>query len=288
MIPRRQVNIRPEKKTIILYIDPDSNSDVVIEEEEGDFKEKCIITRRNERNVEEEAEQADDEWSEPLTIEGTEPGMSLAADQETEDKDETISSTSTQDFDREKVEREFINLASHYQQIGESFKKLVEEVPHMKKRQLATNLAKMPILPMIKIDEKVSSMYGQHYEEKPGQVQEECDPEVYGENAEKKLQSIINSIGDQSALFLMAVGDCIVNKKSQAEVAMKYNIPRSRIQRAMSGKKEHRKGGKQYQQERKRKPSEEDSTRSLKIRRDERELERIDDRSTLDIEGQKQ
>ena len=212
--------------------------------------------------------------------------MSLAADQETEDEDETISSTSTQDFDREKVEREFINLASHYQQIGESFKKLVEEVPHMKKRQLVTNLAKMPILPMIKIDEKVSSMYGQHYEEKSSQVQEECDPEVYGENVEKKLQSIINSIGDQSTLFLMAVGDCIVNKKSQAEVAMKYNIPRSRIQRAMSGKKEHRKGGKQYQQEKKRKLSEEDSIRSLKVRRDEKELERIDDGSTLNRDGQ--
>ena len=204
----------------------------------------------------------------------------MAADQETEDKDETISSTSTQDFDREKVEREFINLASHYQQIGESFKKLVEEVPHMKKRQLATNLAKMPILPMIKIEEKVSSMYGQHYEEEPSQVQEECDPKVYGKNAEKKLQSIINSIGDQSALFLMAVGDCIVNKKSQAEIATKYNISRSRIQRAMSGKKEHRKGGKQYQQERKRKTSEEDSTRSLKSRRNEKELERIDDKPT--------
>ena len=54
----------------------------------------------------------------------------------------------------------------------------------------------------------------------------------------------------------------------------------------MSGKKEHQKGGKQYQQEKKRKPSEEDSTRSLKIRRNERELERIDDESTLDIEGQ--
>ena len=206
MVPRRQVNIRPEKKTIILCIDPDSDSDVIIEEEEGDFRERCIITRRNERNVEEEAEQADDEQSEPLTTEGPEPGMSLAADQETEDKDETISSTSTQDFDREKVEREFINLASHYQQIGESFKKLVEEVPHMKERQLATNLAKMPILPMIKIEEKVSSMYGQRYEEEPSQVQEECDPEVYGENAKKKLQSIINSIGDKSALFLMAVG----------------------------------------------------------------------------------
>ena len=122
--------------------------------------------------------------------------------QETEDKDETISSTSTQDFDREKVEREFINLASHYQQIRESFKKLVEEVPYMKKRQLATNLAKMPILPMIKIDEKVSSMYGQRYEKEPSQVQEEYDPEVYGENVEKKLQSIINSIGDQVCIIL--------------------------------------------------------------------------------------
>ena len=48
MVPRRQVNIRLEKKTIILCIDPDSDSDVVIEGEEGDFKERCIITRRNE------------------------------------------------------------------------------------------------------------------------------------------------------------------------------------------------------------------------------------------------
>ena len=44
--------------------------------------------------------------------------------------------------------------------------------------------------------------------------------------------------------------------------------------------------GKQYQQERKRKKSEEDSTRSLKTRRNKRELERIDDRPTPDIEDQ--
>ena len=138
---------------------------------------------------------------------------------------------------------------------------------------------------MIKIEEKVSSMYGQHYVEKPSQVQEECHPKVYGENVDKKLQSIINSIGEQSTLLLMAVGDCIVNKKSQTEIATKYNIPRSRIQWAMSGKKEHKKGGKQYQQERKRKTSEEDSTRSLKSRRNEKELERIDDKPTPVIEG---
>ena len=208
--------------------------------------------------------------------------MSLTAEHETEDKDETISSTLTQDFNREKVEREFINLASHYQQIRESFKKLVEEVPHMKKCQLATNFAKMPILPMIKVttEEKVSSMYRQCYEEEHSQVQEECDPLVYRENVEKKLQSIVNSIGEQSTLLLMAVRDYIVNKESQAEIATKYNIPRSRIQWAMSGKKEHKKGGKQYQQERKRKISEEDSTKSLKLRRNEKELERINDKPT--------
>ena len=47
-----------------MCIDPDSNSDVVIKEGEGDFRERCIIIKGEERNVEEEAEQADDEQSE--------------------------------------------------------------------------------------------------------------------------------------------------------------------------------------------------------------------------------
>ena len=47
---------------------------------------------------------------------------------------------------------------------------------------------------------------------------------------EKKLQNIVNSIGEQYTLLLIAVRDCIVNKKSQAEIAKKYGIPRSRIQ----------------------------------------------------------
>ena len=56
MVPRRRVNIKPEKKTIILCIDPDSDSDVVIEEEEGNFEEKYIIAQGKEQNVEEEAD----------------------------------------------------------------------------------------------------------------------------------------------------------------------------------------------------------------------------------------
>ena len=55
---------------------------------------------------------------------------------------------------------------------------------------------------------------------------------MHGESTEKKLQSAINSVGEQSALLVMAVRDCVVNKKSQAEIARKYGIPRSRVQQA--------------------------------------------------------
>ena len=58
----------------------------------------------------------------------------------------------------------------------------------------------------------------------------------------------------------------------------------------MSRKKEHKKGGKQYQQEKKRKMSEEDSVGSWKLRRnekekEEKELEKVDDRPTLVTES---
>ena len=87
MVLWRWVNIRPKKKTVILCIDPDSDSDIVIEEGEGDFQERCVIIKGREWDVEEEAEQAGDEWSEPLTTVETEPGMSLTAEQKTEDKE---------------------------------------------------------------------------------------------------------------------------------------------------------------------------------------------------------
>ena len=48
----------------------------------------------------------------------------------------------------------------------------------------------------------------------------------------------------------------------------------------MSGKKEHKKEGKQYWQERKWKTSEEDSVGSWKLRGNEKELEKVDDRPT--------
>ena len=54
----------------------------------------------------------------------------------------------------------------------------------------------------------------------------------------------------------------------------------------MSGKKEHKKETSSIDRREREKTSEEDSTRSPKSRRNEKELERIDDKPTPDIEGQ--
>ena len=56
--------MRPNKKTVILCIDPDSDSDIAIEEGEEDFKERCIIIKGEKKDTGEKAEQADDKQSE--------------------------------------------------------------------------------------------------------------------------------------------------------------------------------------------------------------------------------
>ena len=119
--------------------------------------------------------------------------------------DETISSTLTQDFDREVVEKEFVNLATNYQKISDSFANLIKEVPHMRKRQLATHISQTPILPLMKIttEEKISSMYGQKYsvgESTAAGTSEEFDLKVYGTMDEERIQSMQNTIGDHSTL----------------------------------------------------------------------------------------
>ena len=107
------------------------------------------------------------------------------------------------------------------------------------------------VLPLLKVttEEKVSSMYGQRYTAREAgsmTVMEEMDLKVYRTTGEEKVQGVQNTIGDHSMLLLLAIGDCVANNRSQAEVAKKYRILKSRIQRMMSGKKEHKKGGKQY------------------------------------------
>ena len=210
-----------------------------------------------------------------------------------EDVDEMISSMSTQNIDREVVEKEFVNLVQHYQHISDSFAKLVNEVPHMKKWQLATHITNMPILPLVKVTtkEKVSSMYGQRYtasEASSMKVTEEFYPKVYGTMDEERIQSVQNTTGDCATLLLLAIGNCVANNRSQAEVAKKYEILKSRIQRMMSSKKEHKKGGKQYWQEKKRRTSEEGSVQENKAKRSEPKITEVKIPQTLEPEKEEE
>ena len=260
----------------------DLDSDIIIEEGDTDLKSRCLIVKGERIETEDEGAQADEKQSKEgieVAQEQREETASQTAEQKMEDLDETILSTLTQDFDREVVEKEFVNLAQHYQHILDSYAKLVNEVPHVKKWQLATHMATMPVLPLVKVTtkEKVSSMYRQKYsisESSTTGVSEEFNLKVYRTTDDEKVQSVWNTVGDCSMLLLLAIGDCVINRRSQAETAKKYGIPKSRVQWAMSGKKEHKKGSKQYRQEKKHKLSEEENpASSKKAKKDEQGTE---------------
>ena len=67
-----------------------------------------------------------------------------------EDDAETISSTSTADYDREEVEASLTNIADAFHKIAQEYKKLTGTVPHMSKIQAAHVKAKLPVLPALK------------------------------------------------------------------------------------------------------------------------------------------
>ena len=113
VVPRRRVNIRPGKKMVVLCIDPDSDSDIAIEEGETDFKTRFLIVKKEKREHESEGEEGNDERSnQPTEATVEQESISQTTEQKT-DVDETISSTSMQDFDREVVEKEFMNLVQN-------------------------------------------------------------------------------------------------------------------------------------------------------------------------------
>ena len=64
---------------------------------------------------------------------------------------------------------------------------------------------------------------------------------------EEKIQEACKEINYQNLVILIAVGDYIVNKaKNIKEVAMKWGLSFSAVQFAMSRKREHSIGGRQY------------------------------------------
>ena len=63
-----------------------------------------------------------------------------------DDDAETISSTSTADYDREEVEISLTNISKAFHTIAQEYEKLTGIVPHMSKIQAAQVIARLPIL----------------------------------------------------------------------------------------------------------------------------------------------
>ena len=187
-----------------------------------------------------------------------------------EDDVETISSTSTADYDREEVEASLTDIADTFHIIGQEYKKLVGVVPHMSKTQAASVIARMLILPFVKQEAKAESKQdlaeplpsttqeqtdipeGPRVTQDPTEVmeeetveKEEDKPEVEvtdeyfrkyiltgkGKDPKAKINEACKEINYQNLVILIAVGDYLINKaKNIKEIAKKWGLPFSSIQ----------------------------------------------------------
>ena len=94
-----------------------------------------------------------------------------------------------------------------------------------------------------------------------------------------KLATSLNTVPAHQLMLAIAIGDIHLNKLSYDQASQKYQISKSQIQRAISGKADHKKGGKQYHLERKRKVSDGTSSvmkvKKTKMEREQEEEEEI-------------
>ena len=65
------------------------------------------------------------------------------------DEMETISSTSTVDYDQDEVEASLAAIADAFHKIGNEYEHLCSIVPHMTKTQVANIIGKLPIVPFM-------------------------------------------------------------------------------------------------------------------------------------------
>ena len=74
------------------------------------------------------------------------------------DNAETISSTSTADYDCEEVEASLTTISKAFHTIAQEYEKLMTTMPHMSKIQAAQVIAKLPILPIQKQEMKMEKI----------------------------------------------------------------------------------------------------------------------------------
>ena len=207
-----------------------------------------------------------------------------------DDDAETISSTSTADYDREEVETSLTTISEAFHTIAQEYEKLTGTVPHMSKIQAAQVIVRLPILPIQKQEMKMEkteaaktveaepmpgisveqpaadaeklveepteeAMVEPTAEEKDDEPEEENINEYFrkyiltrkGKGPEEKIQEACKEINYPNLVILIAVRDYIINQaKNIKEVAKKWDLSFSAVQRVMSRKQELSVSGRQY------------------------------------------
>ena len=115
---------------------------------------------------------------------------------------------------------------------------------------------------------------------------EEFDPQInLDETPEEKLQSITTQLTAQRVMFMVALGDYVINKHSQRYISKKYGITLSGVQRMISGNPEHKNGGRQYESEKKKRgrktTTEEEETEGEPERKKTKKKEKIPGAPTI-------
>ena len=289
-IPRRDVVLRPGRKGITLSIDPNSDDELYEVNELEDKIETIIRLTRPKKDTDKKDESTETPATEETqeTAETKEKGTDERVlvpdvisqgmaddytkeeglDTDEESDAETISSTSTADFDRDEAEDLLDKVSSCQTALSQHYNKLNQIVPHMTNAQMAQYLGKIHIMPLMKVESgPVSKIY----------TEEDTDDKhkfvVRGNTHEEKLQHLVEMVPAHRLLLAIAIGDIHLNSLTYSQASQKYEFSKSRIQRAISGRTEHKKGGKQYQQERKRKAEQDTSESAKKSKNDDEDEE---------------
>ena len=269
-IPRRDVVIRPGRKGITMSIDPNSDDEIYEINSIEDSLEDVIRLTRAKKGSAMQVEQTV-EGPKEKDVQPKEDDRVLVPDvileqmakeyikEEGLDDDEpsdaeSISSTSTADFDREEAE-DLDKISSCQTALSQHYNRLNQIVPHMTNAQLANYMGKVHIMPLVKAE---SGPVMKTYTEET--TPEEFKFVVQGETHEEKLDSLTKNVPAKRIMLVVALGDVLLNKLFHSQASMKYSFSKTMIQQSLSGKAEHKKGGKQYQQERKCKTEQEAST----------------------------
>ena len=276
-IPRRDVVVQPGRRGITLSIDPNSDDEIYeINDINDSLTDVIKLTHTKEASVTQARQMVEaqkekdtqlkkddqvlipDVISEQMAEEYIkEEGLD---DNEPSDA-ETISSTSTADFDREEAKDLLDKISSCQMALSQHYNQLNQIVPHMMNAQLANYMGKIHIMPLMKAE---SGPVTKTYTEET--TAEEFKFVMQGETHEEKLNSLVRNVPAKRIMLAIALGDVLLNRLSHSQASMKYGFSKTMIQRTLSGKTEHKKGGKQYQQERKCR-AEQDASEPVKKRK---------------------